>query len=297
MIAINDAQLTDQQGIGHLMHLLSKKGCIVNECSGRETGIDAICEFRTGPYESSGIFLAIQLKTGSSYFSKKKDGEYCYYADDKHVDYWLKCNMPVLFIIYNPESEEILWTKIEKGNLVKTKTGCRIDISPENRLGEIDAQKIYEVFYGKLYSDEKSFDQVIYDLEANTFRESDQLTISGLELFINGMCNNCHQLYFHTELYSNLMDYKAISAGMGGFTYPNDGFFEQYFATLNYHNLLAGTFEQELNDINARNLIPYFIKYLSPNGLAFIEYLRNRGHKIHDRLFVASSNFVPYIIN
>ncbi len=289
---MQDNQLLDQQGMSYITHILSKKGCIINEYK-RENGIDAICELRAEPYLSSGLFLAIQLKTGESYFEYKDSDNYYYYADDKHIDYWIKCCMPVIFIMHNPQNNLTLWNKIEKSNLIKTKKGCRITIPCNNQLEKLEILSLYEAFYGKIYTDIIQFEAVFNDLKNLKYEMDTDVNISGLELFISGLCNSCRQLYFNVDIYSNLIEKKISNFDITYFIWPQN-FFEEYFCILNYHNLLVGNFEFELQEINEYELLPILIKYLTHNGREFLKYLQSKGYEIFDRLFIGLNNFIPF---
>ena len=290
---MQDNQLLDQQGMSYITHILSQKDCIINEYR-RENGIDAICELRAEPYQSTGLFYAVQLKTGASYFEYSDADNYYFYADDKHIDYWLKCIMPVLFVIYNPKNSLTLWTSIQKSNLIRTGKGCKIAISRNNHLQELKIISLYEAYYGKIYTDSASFEAITNDLKNLKYEANNAVSISGLELFINGLCNSCRQLYFNMDLYSNLVEDKMQNLDISSFAWPTN-FFEDYFCIINFHNLIVGSFELELKEINEYELLPIFVKYLSNNGLGFVNYLRGKGYDIHDRLFIGlNSFFIPF---
>ena len=58
--------------------------------------------------------------------------------------------------------------------------------------------------------------------------------------------DTCNQLYFHTDLYINLMELKIIETELSGFGFPNSIFFDNYFEIINYHNIIAGDFSFEI---------------------------------------------------
>jgi len=289
---MTDTQLLDQQGMSFITHLLSHKKCIVNEYK-RDSGLDAICEVREAPYQSSGLIWAIQLKSGKSYFSNESEDYYYFYADQKHINYWLKCCLPVLFIMYHPSLNKAFWVNINKNNLTMTKKGCKISIPKVNDLEQLQQDDLLSLFYGKLYRSSNDFHKILDDLKRTTHIEKTKIKISCFELFINGLCDMCRQLYFFTDLYSNIMEYKLTPTDIDSFGYSNR-LFDDYFYILNYHNLLLGSFEKEKDDIN-NELTPFFVKHLSKNGLLFLSFLRDSGFKIHDRIFVRQWPEITYI--
>lgn len=116
---VQDNQLLNQEGLGFITQQFAKMGCTINEYH-REVGIDAILEIREGSYKSSGKFVAIQLKSGKSFFEHQDDYAYYCYIDNVHVKYWLKCCLPIIFIIYNPALRKAFWSRIEKNIVIQT---------------------------------------------------------------------------------------------------------------------------------------------------------------------------------
>ena len=149
-----DTQLIDQEGIGFITQHFAKIGCSVNEYQ-REIGIDAIVEIRDSSYKSSGAFIAIQLKSGNSFFKNETDHEYNLYIDHNHIEYWLKSLLPVVFIAYNPDILEAFWVKIERSTIAEKRKSYKISIPKKNKLTKTSKDDIYTVVYGKLYESEK----------------------------------------------------------------------------------------------------------------------------------------------
>ncbi len=284
---MQDKQLLDQEGLGFITQQFAQVGCTINEYH-REVGIDAILEIRDDSYKSSGKFVAIQLKSGESFFKHQDEHVYYYYIDDVHVTYWLKCCLPILFIIYNPALRRAFWSRIEKNNLILTGKMYKVLIPKENDLSLITKNILYQMFFGKLYDEETQFEEVYKELGKLRYHETKKLFVSGLELFINGLMDSCKQLYFHTDLYLQIMQKKMDKTDLSGCSFPTNGFFENYFTILNYHNLIQGNFGFETETLNQRLMLPIFIKPLSLNGLKFCDYLRDKGLPISDKFFIYS---------
>lgn len=283
---MQDNQLLDQEGLGFITQQFAQVGCTINEYH-REVGIDAILEIRDDSYKSSGKFVAIQLKSGESFFEHHDEHAYYHYIDDVHVTYWLRCCSPVLFIIYNPAWRVAFWSRIEKSSLILTGKMYKIVIPKENNLSLITKNILYQMFFGRLYDKESQFEEVYKELSELRSHERGCLFVSGLELFINGLMDLCTQLYFHTDLCTQLMERKTLAIGLSSFSFPPHGFFDDYFKILNYHNLIQGNFGFEIETLNQRKLLPIFIKPLSLNGLKFLDYLRGKGLPIYDKFFIS----------
>jgi|GEM_PF-6474999 hypothetical protein len=285
-----DTQLIDQQGIGFISQQFAKIGCVLNEYS-RETGIDAILEIRESNYTGSGKFIAVQLKSGDSFFSNETSDKYAVYMDNSHIDYWLKCYLPVVFIIFSPIQNKAYWAKIDKKTLIKTRTQFKISIPKENDVSLITKDALYQFFYGPLYNTDEEFEVILNQLESLRHQENLLVTISGLELYINGMLSLCTQLYFYTDLPFNLLEIKISQTDMPSFGFPSSDFFDEYFRILNFHNLLQGDFVYEIEALNEKELLPTFLKPLSVNGLRFNEFLRRKEFPVRDRIHINAGGY------
>lgn len=81
-------------------------------------GIDAHIEIVQGG-RPTGRLIALQIKSGTSFFIEEADSAYVYRTDEKHVSYWIEHSMPVVLVLYNPESQQLFWQQITN-ELVKS---------------------------------------------------------------------------------------------------------------------------------------------------------------------------------
>lgn len=92
--------------------LFSKIGWLYREQPICDVGIDAQVEI-VKDSKPTGQLLALQIKSGVSYFSEIENNEIIYRPDKKHVNYWMKYCLPVVIILYNPETDQFFWTDVE----------------------------------------------------------------------------------------------------------------------------------------------------------------------------------------
>lgn len=115
-----------------------------------DVGIDIeveICESGT----PTGQLLAVQVKTGSSYFKEFKNGHYTYRGDVDHLNYWLNHCLPVILVLHNPDTNETIWQKIDPDNSkIKGKT-CTIDVPANQQLSLASKDKLMELTEAPLY--------------------------------------------------------------------------------------------------------------------------------------------------
>ena len=75
-------------------------------------GIDAHVE-PCGPDGSpTGQLIALQIKSGASYF-KKQGSDYVFRGNARHLRYWRNHVLPVFIILHDPETNLTLWQRID----------------------------------------------------------------------------------------------------------------------------------------------------------------------------------------
>jgi hypothetical protein len=112
-----------------------------------DVGIDMeveICE--NG--EPTGQLIGLQIKSGKSYFKEDFLGEITYRGKLVHLKYWLKHSLPIFLILYNPETENTIWQKIDEDKIIRTKNSWRINIPKSQILDEKSLNEIKN--YNKL---------------------------------------------------------------------------------------------------------------------------------------------------
>lgn len=73
-----------------------------------DRGVDAQIEGRTDGFPD-GRLLALQIKSGESYFRHEVPGGWRFYVKSAHIDYWAGYAVPVLLVLYDPRSETAYW--------------------------------------------------------------------------------------------------------------------------------------------------------------------------------------------
>ena len=76
-------------------------------------GIDAQIEVTNQEYPT-GKMIAVQIKSGASYFLSTTEDGIIFRFDEKHKKYWLGHILPVIVLLYHPVSQECIWEVIDK---------------------------------------------------------------------------------------------------------------------------------------------------------------------------------------
>jgi hypothetical protein len=85
-------------------------------------GIDAHVEVVDGEMVQ-GRLLALQIKSGESWFQAKAPDGWWYRPDRNHVTYWLDHSLPVVVVLYHPGVARCYWQLVNRATLIATTGG------------------------------------------------------------------------------------------------------------------------------------------------------------------------------
>ena len=117
------ANQTARIGVAHCEEIAARNGWIFREQPIEDIGIDAHMEYveETGKTRQ---LLALQIKTGESWFSEKKDNCYVFRdINERQYNYWVSNSLPCILVLYNPVDDTCIWQKLKKETINRTKNG------------------------------------------------------------------------------------------------------------------------------------------------------------------------------
>lgn len=97
-------------------------------------GIDAQAEERLPDGSLTGRLIAIQIKSGPSYFNEATKAGYAYRGDEKHIAYWQRHSLPVVIVLHNPDTGVTIWESVSADKIRRTGKGWKIVIPSKNSL-------------------------------------------------------------------------------------------------------------------------------------------------------------------
>jgi hypothetical protein len=98
-------------------------------------GIDGHIDIVTDDGGVTGQSIAVQIKSGPSYFKTETPASYTFYGETKHLNYYINSAVPVVLIIHEPNLNTSYWTLFEPQKTEKTESGWKIAIPKNNSLG------------------------------------------------------------------------------------------------------------------------------------------------------------------
>lgn len=114
---------TGRTGVYHIGEIAARNKWMFREQPIDDIGIDAHMEL-TEPTGESKQLLALQIKSGESWFKEKKD-DYIIFRDinERQYNYWTMNSLPCIVVLYNPDDDMCIWQKLTAETIERTNNG------------------------------------------------------------------------------------------------------------------------------------------------------------------------------
>ena len=141
---------SERIGVSQVQLIINKEmGWIFRELNVQDFGIDAHIEIMGETY-ATGKLIGVQIKCGNSYF-KESDNDYVIFRfDEKHFQYWINYSIPVIVILVNPDSGEVIWEVINVDTAINTKDdNYKISVNRKNKFNKNATNRLIDISQGK----------------------------------------------------------------------------------------------------------------------------------------------------
>ncbi|MEV6066046.1 DUF4365 domain-containing protein [Nocardia sp. NPDC052001] len=137
---MTDSNHVERLGVYSVGCQITELGWVFREQSESDFGVDAHVEIVVDGMPT-GQLIALQIKSGPTYFKESSaGGGWVVRGKKQHLSYWLDHQLPVLLVLYNPETGTSYWTHIDPtGREVDhrfTPNGFKIVVREAQRLDE-----------------------------------------------------------------------------------------------------------------------------------------------------------------
>ncbi|QIM54741.1 DUF4365 domain-containing protein [Hydrogenophaga crocea] len=150
------APKTERLGVSALDHFFSQHGWLFREQTTHDYGIDAHIEV-VNKERPTGKLVALQIKSGTSFFTEETNDSFVFRIDDKHVAYWVDHSMPVVLVIYNPETKSAYCREVTRDTVMKTGKLWKIEVpkidmlaNPKKWLHELESLTQPELYVRRM---------------------------------------------------------------------------------------------------------------------------------------------------
>jgi hypothetical protein len=99
----------------------------------QDRGIDAQVE-QTVNGEATGRLIALQIKSGVSWFKERTRSGIVYRGELKHWTYWQGHSLPVLIVLYDPIGREAYWQAISEKTVDVTGVGWKVTVPLRHKI-------------------------------------------------------------------------------------------------------------------------------------------------------------------
>lgn len=143
---MNEIDLTERIGVHKVaLIFLEKFGWIEREQTITDVGIDMQVEIVENNVPT-GQLLALQIKTGKSYFKEEKDDNIIFRGKKKHLEYWTNYSLPVFIILHNQLTNKTYWQRVVPTKTEETEKAWKIAV-PYAQLLSVESKQEIIKFY------------------------------------------------------------------------------------------------------------------------------------------------------
>jgi len=107
-------------------------------------GIDAFIDISNEYSQLTGKSIALQIKTGTSYFSESTSAGWVYRDDIAHLNYYLNHDIPVLILLVDDQQEKVYWNVCDASKTEKADANWKITIPASNQFNVGCKQHIHK---------------------------------------------------------------------------------------------------------------------------------------------------------
>lgn len=123
----------EREGVSSVSLEISKLKMIFREQPTDDYGIDGQIETLENGY-ATGKLIAVQIKSGESFFKETTENHIVFRGEKKHYNYWINHSLPVIIVLYNPADELCYWQIVNADTATLTEKNWKINIPKNNIL-------------------------------------------------------------------------------------------------------------------------------------------------------------------
>lgn len=295
---------TERLGVNHVEEIVLDIGHIWREQTIEDVGIDGIIEVCIDNFPT-GKLIGVQIKSGDSYFTHKCENGYVYYPDSKDLEYWKKHTLPIFLFFYNPTTHDCYWKDITNAmysDAENHKVHNKI-IIPNIPLSNSHFDEYAKSLFDLTAPSDDTFELITQELRKIQLNlPENNVQITGLDLFLNGLWGLCTKLLFHLSLITDsvkqslIQKKQSVAIRMRLDRATLQPFIISYLKLLKEKRLA----DFDTNDANHTIYVKYewptFIAPLTLAGRKYIEFLRQKitDQRISDRQFF-NLQYYPHV--
>lgn len=220
---IGDKDFTELDGVNKVAVVANRARCLWRPTPTKDVGIDGQIEHVAPDGEPSGRLIAVQVKSGDSYFRGEKDDRVPYRVEAKHAAYWAGFTLPVVLVLHREDRDLTIWADARSA-LRRGENPVRVSLA-----NAFDPNGVHQALRIDGPLPEAARDPRVTLAEMSSARFLDLgMNVSFLDLFSHGLTDIARSLYFGMDLFQDVGETNASLEGHEGGT----GFGQAAFAFL-----------------------------------------------------------------
>ena len=108
-------------------------------------GIDAHVELVDSRRGVTGRLIALQIKSGKSYFQERVKGGFVYRGDSDHLNYWARHSLPVVIVLHDSDTELSYWQIVNPNTVERTEKAWKMTIPVVQKLDESASDQLQQL--------------------------------------------------------------------------------------------------------------------------------------------------------
>jgi hypothetical protein len=189
---------TERAGVIAVATVANLARCLWRETLMHGVGIDGHIEYVDAGGNATGRSVALQVKSGSSYFPMSGD-VIRFNPSEAHRSYWTGYHLPVILVFHRPEDGLLCWADARHQLRINPGTNTVVELSRE-----FDEHGVIEALEQQGALPIGAFDstQVLERMIAAEMTNGSGVTF--FHLFVQGLTDIAHSLYFGMDLVSEV---------------------------------------------------------------------------------------------
>lgn len=266
----------ERLGITAVQSYAAHRRQIWRETGTGDVGIDGNLEYVNADGYATGRIVAVQVKSGPSYFAHPTRNGWKFYPKQMHRNYWESFSLPVLLVLHDPRDGKSYWTDARQALRTPGDDSAFIEVPSENVLEGTHAVTLFENAGVQDQPFIPEIADVLKKLLATNSRNG-SFPLSYFDLFVHGLTNICRSIYYGMDAVCNAVEYnlEAQSSPFGmGMGDDEHQFVFGFVKFLVAQNLAQIEFADCLIDWMDREMQPHFVAPLTSRGRALVALIQ-----------------------
>ena len=265
---VPESAFTERIGVAHVESVVASARCVWRELLLRDVGIDGQIEYVDSEGHATGRMVAVQVKTGESYFRAGSDSAVELTIERRHLEYWDRFSTPVILVLVDPRSMCAIW--VDARSAIRDAQASPLAV-PRTQLFDAAGVRLALSSDGPLPAGPIPLDELVAKIMG-----PGPYDLSYLDLLCHGLTDHpAWQVYFGMDLFSELIDVRASVDGWPSWSVGQDEyrFIDEYAAFLVGQHIARVDFDHLARVTRNHGLVGRFLAPLSPRGLDLIRFI------------------------